>query len=136
MAEIVRAAILLVDPGQSEAASSLGMTRSLTMRRIVIPQAIRIAIPPTGNEFISMLKNTSLAYVISVEELFFQEEQVRSAVFRNFELLAVACVWYLAMTTVATIGQGYLERYFGRGFGAQTQSRGMLSRAILAARRA
>ena len=76
MAEIVRAGISSVDRGQIEAAESLGMTRRLAMRRIVIPQAIRIIIPPTGNEFISMLKNTSLAYVISTKEIFFQTEQL------------------------------------------------------------
>jgi polar amino acid transport system permease protein len=80
------------------------------MRRIVIPQAIRFIIPPTGNEFISMLKNTSLALVISTPELLDNVQQVYSANFEYFPLLTVASVWYLAMTTVATYFQGKLEQ--------------------------
>jgi polar amino acid transport system permease protein len=114
MAEIIRAGILSVDAGQVEAAESLGMTRSLTMRRIILPQAVRIIIPPTGNEFISMLKNTSLAYAISAHEIFFSTDQLRSATFKEFEPLTIVSVWYLATTTVASYLQGHLERYFAR----------------------
>lgn len=110
MAEITRAGILSVDPGQIEAAKALGMTNSLTMRRIVIPQAVRFIIPPTANEFISMLKNTSLAVVIATPELFFNVSQVYDANLQYFPLLVVASVWYLAMTTVATYFQSRLER--------------------------
>lgn len=110
MAEIVRAGITSVDTGQVEAAKALGMPYSLTMRRIIIPQAVRFIIPPTGNEFISMLKNTSLAAVIATPELLYNVGQVYDANFKYFELLSVACVWYLAMTTIATYFQGKLEQ--------------------------
>lgn len=110
MAEIIRAGIQSVDTGQVEAAKALGMTYPKTMRRIVLPQAVRFVIPPTGNEFISMLKNTSLASVISAQELLYNTQQVYSNNFAYFELLSVAAVWYLAMTTVATWFQSRLER--------------------------
>ena len=99
MAEIVRAGITSVESGQIEAAESLGMTRMLAMRRVIIPQAIRVIIPPTGNEFISMLKNTSLAYFISTQEIFFQTDQLASATFRYFEPLTIVSLYYLAMTS-------------------------------------
>jgi polar amino acid transport system permease protein len=110
MAEIIRAGIQSVDTGQVEAAKALGMTYPKTMRRIVLPQAVRFIIPPTGNEFISMLKNTSLASVVSAQELLYQTEQVSANNYAYFELLSVAAVWYLAMTTVATWFQSRLER--------------------------
>jgi len=110
MAEIIRAGIQSVDTGQVEAAKALGMTYPLTMRRIVIPQAVRFIIPPTANEFISMLKNTSLALVIATPELLYQTQQVYDANFQYFPLLTVAAVWYLAMTTLATYVQSNLER--------------------------
>lgn len=110
MAEIIRAGIQSVDRGQVEAAKALGMTYPLTMRRVVLPQAFRFVIPPTGNEFISMLKNTSLASVISAQELLYNTQQVYSSNYAYFELLSVACVWYLAMTTVATWAQSKLEQ--------------------------
>jgi polar amino acid transport system permease protein len=115
MAEIVRAGIISVEHGQTEAAQALGMTRLLLMRRIVLPQAMRVIIPPTGNETISMLKTSSLAFVASVPELFTRSQQIASANFRVIELAIVASIWYLAMTSVLTIGQYYLERYFARG---------------------
>jgi polar amino acid transport system permease protein len=115
MAEIVRAGIISVEHGQSEAAQALGMTRLLLMRRIVLPQAMRVIIPPTGNETISMLKTTSLAFVASVPELFTRSQQIASATFQVIELAIVASIWYLAMTSILTVGQYYLERYFARG---------------------
>ena len=115
MAEIVRAGIISVEHGQSEAAQALGMTRMLLMRRIVLPQAMRVIIPPTGNETISMLKTSSLAFVASVPELFTRSQQIASANFRVIELAIVASIWYLAMTSILTVGQFYVERYFGRG---------------------
>jgi polar amino acid transport system permease protein len=130
MAEIVRAGITSVDSGQLEAAESLGMTRWLAMRRIIIPQAIRVIIPPTGNEFISMLKNTSLAYAISTQEIFFQTDQLANATFRYFEPLTIVSLYYLAMTTVATYAQGHLERYFGRGFTREVRGPGLMQRAL------
>ncbi len=135
MAEIIRAGISSVDSGQFEAAQSLGMSGSLTMRRIILPQAIRIIIPPTGNEFISMLKNTSLAYAISTQELYFTTTQIESATFKYFELLSVASVWYLAMTTVATFVQSRLERRFERGLSRDIRAPGMMQRAMQGALR-
>lgn len=135
MAEIIRAGISSVDQGQTEAAESLGMTRWLAMRRVIIPQAIRIIIPPTGNEFISMLKNTSLAYVISTKEIFFQTEQLSTASFRYFEPLVIVSLYYLAMTTVATYIQGHLERYYGRGFNRNLPGPGRMQRVVLGAMR-
>ena len=115
MAEIVRAGLISVEHGQTEAAQALGMTRLLVMRRIVLPQAMRVIIPPTGNETISMLKTSSLAFVASVPELFTRSQQIASATFEVIELAIVASIWYLAMTSILTIGQYYLERRFGRG---------------------
>jgi polar amino acid transport system permease protein len=115
MAEIVRAGIISVDPGQSDAAQALGMTRVQTLRRIVLPQAMRVIIPPTGNETISMLKTTSLASVITVGELLYAAQNIYSANFKIIPLLIVASLWYLVCTSVLYVGQHYLERYYGRG---------------------
>jgi polar amino acid transport system permease protein len=115
MAEIVRAGLISVDHGQTEAAQALGMTRLLLMRRIVLPQAMRVIVPPTGNETISMLKTSSLAFVATVPELFTRQEQISNANFDVIELAIVASVWYLAMTSILTVGQYYVERYFARG---------------------
>ena len=114
MAEIVRAGIVSVSEGQTEAAQSLGMTRLLTMRRIVLPQAMRVIIPPTGNETISMLKTTSLVSVIALSppELLYASQLIYSVNYRVIQLLIVACVWYLVLTTIATIGQYYVERRY------------------------
>jgi polar amino acid transport system permease protein len=115
MAEIVRAGIISVDPGQADAAQSLGMTRLQTMRRIVLPQAMRVIIPPTGNETISMLKTSSLASVIVVTELLYTAQLIYSVNFKTIPLLIVASVWYIVCTSVLYVGQYYLERYYGRG---------------------
>lgn len=115
MAEIVRAGIISVEHGQTEAAQALGMNRLQVMRRIVLPQAMRVIIPPTGNETISMLKTTSLAFVATVPELFTRAQQIASFNFAVVELLIVASLWYLLMTSILTVGQYYLERYFARG---------------------
>jgi polar amino acid transport system permease protein len=115
MAEIVRAGILSVDEGQTEAAQSLGMTRLLTMRRIVLPQAMRVIIPPTGNETISMLKTTSLASVIPLTELTYASEQIAARTFQPIQLFVTASLWYLFITSILSFGQYYLERYFARG---------------------
>lgn len=135
MAEIIRAGITSVEEGQGEAAAALGMTGWLAMRRVILPQAVRFIIPPTGNEFISMLKNTSLAYAISTQEIFFQTDQLRSATFRSFEPLTIVSLWYLAMTTVATLLQMPLERHFGRAFTRNTREPGIMQRALLVALR-
>ncbi len=123
MAEIVRAGIISVDEGQSEAAQSLGMGRLQIMRRIVLPQAMRVIIPPTGNETISMLKNTSLALVIgSVFELLFETQEIYAANYNTIPLLIVASLWYLAMTSVLYVFQYFIERRFGRGFSRAEQA--------------
>jgi polar amino acid transport system permease protein len=114
-AEIVRAGIISVEHGQTEAAQALGMRRMLIMRRVVLPQAMRVILPPTGNETISMLKTSSLAVIAAVPELFTRQEQISSVTFRVVEMATVASIWYLFMTSILTFGQYYLERYFARG---------------------
>ena len=115
MAEIVRAGIISVEEGQVDAAQSLGMSRMQAMRRIVLPQAMRVIIPPTGNETISMLKTSSLAYVITVTELLYTVNLIYAATYQVIPLLIVASLWYLIVTTILSIGQYYIERHFGRG---------------------
>jgi polar amino acid transport system permease protein len=115
MSEIVRAGLISVDEGQTEAAQSIGMTRLMALRLIVIPQAMRVIIPPTGNETISMLKTTSLASVVVVAELTFTVEQIYSANYKTIPLLMVASLQYLWVTSVLMVGQYYLERHFARG---------------------
>jgi polar amino acid transport system permease protein len=115
MAEIVRAGIISVDEGQTDAASALGMTRLQTMRRIVLPQAMRVIIPPTGNETISMLKTTSLVSVIAYPELLYSAQLIYAVNYRQIPLLLTVCIWYLVVTTILSIGQFYIERHFGRG---------------------
>lgn len=115
-AEIVRAGIMSVDSGQSEAARALGMSNFFTMRRIVLPQAMRVILPPMGNETISMLKSTSLLQVIAVPELYTAANQISSQNLAQIELLVVAGFWYLVMNTILGFPQRWLERRFGRGF--------------------
>jgi polar amino acid transport system permease protein len=119
MAEIVRAGILSVDEGQSEAAQSLGMTRLQTLRRVILPQAMRVIIPPTGNETISMLKTSSLVSVIAYTELLYSAQLIYSVNYKTIPLLMVAAIWYLVFTTVLSIGQYYIERHYGRGTSRQ-----------------
>ncbi|SOD60803.1 amino acid ABC transporter membrane protein, PAAT family [Streptomyces zhaozhouensis] len=115
MAEIARAGIQSVDRGQTEAAHALGMNNGRTLRRIVLPQAMRVIIPPTGNEFINMLKTSSLVYAIQYTELFRAGNTISTRNLAVMEMLIVVTVWYLILTTVFSIGQYYLERYFARG---------------------
>jgi polar amino acid transport system permease protein len=115
MAEIVRAGIISVDEGQSEAASALGMTRLQTLGRIVLPQAMRVIIPPTGNETISMLKTSSLVSVIAYSELLYSAQLIYSVNYDTIQLLIVASIWYLIVTSVLSFAQYYVERYFARG---------------------
>lgn len=116
MAEIVRSGILSVSPGQNDAAKSLGMKGLLTMRRVVLPQALRIIIPPTGNETIGMLKNTSMVIVIAYTDLLTSVSLIYARTYETIPLLIVACIWYLAVTTVLMFIQSGIERRFGRGF--------------------
>ncbi|MGB8649246.1 MAG: amino acid ABC transporter permease [Mycobacteriales bacterium] len=115
MAEIVRAGISAVDEGQTEAAQALGMTRGLLLRRIVLPQAMRVIIPPTGNEFINMLKTSSLASIVTYPELLRAAQNVYTNNLQIVELLFAAALWYLVLTSVFSVGQYYLERRFSRG---------------------
>jgi polar amino acid transport system permease protein len=115
MAEIVRSGLQSVDEGQSEAAGALGLSRTQTLRRIVLPQAMRVIIPPTGNETISMLKTTSLVVVIGYSELLTSAQRIYSNNFQTIALLIVVAIWYLALTSILSVGQYYVERRFGRG---------------------
>ncbi|MFI5689095.1 amino acid ABC transporter permease [Streptomyces sp. NPDC051636] len=113
--EIVRAGLLSVDHGQVEAAHSLGMSPTRTLRRIVVPQAMRVIIPPMGNETISMLKNTALLQLIAVPELYTRSSWISAQNLSQVELLIVASTWYLFLTSVLSVPQYYLERRYGRG---------------------
>jgi polar amino acid transport system permease protein len=115
MAEIVRAGIISVDEGQVEAAQSVGMRRLQTLRLVVLPQAMRLIIPPTGNEIISMLKTSSLAYAIALTELLGAVVNIYSTNYETVPLLMVASIWYLAVTSVLTVGQFFIERRYSRG---------------------
>jgi polar amino acid transport system permease protein len=115
MSEIVRAGIISVDEGQTDAAQALGMTRLQTMRRVVLPQAMRVIIPPTGNETISMLKTTSLVAFIGLADLLYSAQLIYSVNYKTIPLLITASIWYLAVTSVLSIGQYYIERHYGRG---------------------
>ncbi|MFY8038649.1 MAG: amino acid ABC transporter permease [Bosea sp. (in: a-proteobacteria)] len=116
-AEVIRSGILSVDAGQTEAAKSIGMTRLTALRRIVLPQAMRVIIPPVGNEFISMVKLTSIASVIQYSEILRNAQTIYYANARVIELLIVAAAWYLMVVTLLQIGQYFLERRFARGRG-------------------
>ena len=115
MSEIVRAGIQSIDQGQGEAAGALGMSRLQTLFRVILPQAMRVIIPPTGNEFIGMVKMTSLVSVIAVPELLYSAQIIYSKNLQVVPLLLVASIWYIIVTTVFSVGQGYLERRFSRG---------------------
>jgi polar amino acid transport system permease protein len=115
MAEIVRAGIQSVDEGQTEASHALGMTQMQTMRRVVLPQSMRVIIPPTGNEFINMLKTSSLVVAVQYQDLLRSAQDVAATSFAVMEMLFVASIWYLALTSVFSVGQYYLERRFARG---------------------
>lgn len=110
MSEIIRAGIQSVDPGQTEAALSVGMTRSLAMRRIVLPQAARVIVPPLGNEFNGMIKNTSLLAFIGVYEMFFDAEVHYSTTFKPVEYFLAVAFWYLVLTTIWSLIQARIER--------------------------
>ena len=112
MSEIIRAGLLSVDPGQELAGRALGMTRPRILRRVIVPQAIRIVIPPTGNEFITLLKLTSLAYVISLHELLTASQVRGAADFHYAEAYAAAVVYYLVIVSVLMVIQAQLERRY------------------------
>ncbi|OPX12812.1 amino acid ABC transporter permease [Mycobacterium sp. AT1] len=116
LAEIIRAGISSVPEGQSEASTALGMSWLMTMRRTVLPQAMRVIIPPTGNEFIGQLKTTSLVAAVPFTfDLFGRQRDISAVLFQPIPLLLVAAAWYLLITSILMVGQFYLERYFSRG---------------------
>src|SRR4051794_242239 len=120
MAEIVRAGIQSVDSGQTEAASALGMSRGTAMRRVVLPQAMRVIIPPTGNETIAMLKDTSLLIAVPVtSELNFQLRAIGSRTFQIIPMAVASIIWYVGLSSVLMVGQHFLEKRFSRGAGVQ-----------------
>ncbi|MDT3378567.1 amino acid ABC transporter permease [Labrys portucalensis] len=123
-AEVVRAGLLSVDRGQTEAALSIGMTKFRAMVGIVLPQAMRVIVPPIGNETIGMVKLTSLASVIQYSEVLRSVEDVYYANSRVIELLIVATIWYMVVVTVLSGIQIYIERYFSRGWGRRDQAKG------------
>ncbi|WP_082574755.1 amino acid ABC transporter permease [Arthrobacter sp. Soil763] len=129
-AETVRAGIQAVDAGQTEAAYALGMTPGKRMRKIVLPQALRIIIPPTGNEFISMLKTTSLVYVVAGNDLMTNASQIYKQNNLIMELLIVASLWYMLMTAVATYFQTKLEARFGADAVRLVRKPGFLLRKV------
>jgi polar amino acid transport system permease protein len=113
--EIVRSGLIAVDEGQTEAAMSLGMTRGQTLRLIVLPQAMRVIIPPTGNEVISMLKTTSLVVVVAVVDLVGAVTNIYTQTYQIMPMLILASMWYLIVSTILSIGQFYLERHYAKG---------------------
>lgn len=134
MCEIVRAGILGVDEGQLEASAALGMTRARAFRRVVLPQAMRIIIPPTSNNAIGLLKDSSLVSVISMAELLYSVQLIYSRTFQTIPLLIVASIWYLVMTTVTSIGQYYIEKHYGKG-SSREQRQSALVRIITTIRK-
>lgn len=114
IAEIVRGGLLSVDRGQKEAAAALGYTPYQAMTRIILPQALRVIVPPIGNQTISMLKTTSLVSVVAAQDLLTRAQNIYARNFLVIELLMVASIWYLVMTTIASIGQSFIERRLGR----------------------
>lgn len=115
MCEIARAGILSIDHGQHEAAGSLGMTRPQTLVRIIIPQAMRTIVPPTGNRVIAMLKDTSLVSVLAMPELLYSAQLIYTRTYQTIPLLTVAVLWYLIVVSVLSIGQHYVEKRYSRG---------------------
>jgi len=115
MAEIVRGGILGIDRGQSESAKALGMTHMQTLRRIILPQAVKVIIPPTGNQTILMLKTTSLVSVLALADLLYTAQTIYARTFETMPLLLVVSLWYLGITSVLTFGQFFLERHFTEG---------------------
>ncbi|PUB38066.1 amino acid ABC transporter permease [Pseudomonas sp. GV047] len=122
MAEIIRGGIASVDKGQHEAARALGMNGGKALRRIILPQAMRVVIPPTGNQIIGMLKGTSLVSVLAISDLLYSAQIIYSSNYQTIPLLIVASGWYLVMTSVLNVFQNKLERRYGRGFDNSTQS--------------
>ncbi len=137
MAEIMRSGIRAVGRGQRQAARALGMEERQIMRWVVLPQALRIVIPPLGNEFTLMVKGTSLLSIIGVREFFGTLQDINSATFRTFELFLFAAAWYLILTTILGFGQKWLERRMARheAIAAQATAAALSKRALLGGQR-
>ena len=114
MAEIIRGGLLSVGHGQREAGEAIGMPSGRIMKRIIIPQAMRFIIPPTGNEVISMVKNTALVSVIALSDLLYSVQAIYNRTFETIPMLIVACIWYLIVTSLLNVGQHFIERHYGR----------------------
>ncbi|MBK0421724.1 amino acid ABC transporter permease [Leucobacter sp. CSA2] len=123
MAEIIRGGIQSVDEGQRDASRAIGMTNGLTLRRVVLPQAMRVVIPPTGNQIISMLKGTSLVSVLAISDLLYSAQIIYAMNYQTIPLLLVACIWYLALTTLLSAIQSRLEAHYARGFSPRAERR-------------
>lgn len=139
MAEIVRSGIKSVDNGQIEAASALAMTPGQTMNRVVLPQAVRVIIPPTGNDYINMLKSTSLASVITYPELLRASQNISAVSLDIMETLFAAAFWYMVVVSLFSIGQHFLEKKFERGIAGGNSQPGsftaILKRSLFSLRR-
>ena len=116
MAEIIRAGLLSVDPGQTEASKALGYRPLQTFRVIVLPQAMKAIVPPTGNQVIGMLKFTSIASMVALHELMHSVESIYSRTFETIPLLIVAALWYLILVSVLSVVQHFIERYYSKGW--------------------
>ena len=128
MAEIVRAGIVSVGKGQTEAAHALGMSNMRTLRRVILPQAMSVIVPPTANNAISMLKTTSLVSVLSFPELLYATQLIYAENFQTIPLLITASIWYLIVTTLMTIGQYYVERHYNKS--TRVQGLGIFRRVL------
>ncbi|RCW81577.1 amino acid ABC transporter permease [Phyllobacterium bourgognense] len=115
MAEIIRGGLLSVDKGQAETAEAFGMNRARALWRIIIPQAMKSIVPPTGNQLISMIKATSLVSVIAMADLLYSVQSIYNRTFEIIPMLLVAVLWYLFITSILNVGQGAIERYYNRG---------------------
>ncbi|SNT50782.1 amino acid ABC transporter permease [Rhodococcoides kyotonense] len=135
MSEIVRAGINSVDPGQRQAAEALGMSQRRILTKIILPQAMRVIIPPTGNQLIGMLKTTSLVSVIALPDLLYSAQLIYSSNFQTIPLLIVASIWYLIVTTVLSIGQFFVERHFSKSDNKPTLTFKDIKRIVTNSRR-
>jgi polar amino acid transport system permease protein len=115
MAEIIRGGLMSVDPGQREAGQAIGMSESRIMKRVILPQAMRFIVPPTGNQVISMVKATSLVSVIALSDLLYTAQSIYNRTFETIPMLLVACVWYLIVTSILYVAQSFIERHYSRG---------------------
>ncbi|PRY65868.1 polar amino acid transport system permease protein [Glaciihabitans tibetensis] len=131
MAEIVRGGLSSIDQGQREAGQAIGMSRARILRRIILPQAMRVILPPTGNNVISMLKTTSVVSVVAFPELLYSAQLIYAVNYLTIPLLIVASIWYLLVTTTLTIGQHSLEKHFGQGHTTSARSSGGVLRNVM-----